>query len=443
VEAIMTWSLLNRLGKAVAGGALAAALLATGAPAKAENGGGTLKVGIVAFLSGPAAGPFGVPARNAAELTIEAINAGKLPAPYNTAGVGGFNIQPVYIDEAGGTTTQVTELRNLVQREHVDAVIGYISSGSCLAVSPVAEELKVLTVLFDCGTPRIFEENDYKYVFRTAPHATMDSVGAARYVRHKLGDVSSYAGINQNYAWGQDSWRDFVLAMKAIEPDASVSKELFPKLFAGEYGSEISALLVSNADVLHSSLWGGDLESFIFQSVARGLPQRVPMVLTTAETAMFRLGSKLPDGVIVGARGPNGVLAHDTELNKWLQSSFTDRYGTPPIYSAYHMTQALLGLKAAFDKAAKAKGGNPSTDDVIKAFQNLTFESMDGPVEMKLGKGHQAVSETAYGTYKFDKDSNAPTIIDVVRYPSDCVNPPKGTPSVEWLKAGMPGAQCG
>ena len=100
------------------------------APAVAEDGGGVLKVGIVAFLSGPAAGPFGVPARNAAELTIENINAGTLPAPYNSKGVGGLTIQPVYIDEAGGTTTQVTELRNLVQREHVDAVIGYISSGT-------------------------------------------------------------------------------------------------------------------------------------------------------------------------------------------------------------------------------------------------------------------------------------------------------------------------
>jgi branched-chain amino acid transport system substrate-binding protein len=439
----MIWSLGNPLGKAAAGGALVAALLAIGAPAEAEDGGGTLKVGIVLFLSGPAAGPFGVPARNAAELTIEAINAGKLPAPYNSEGVGGFKIEPVYIDEAGGTTTQVTELRNLVQREHVDAVIGYISSGDCLAVAPVAEELKVLTVLFDCGTPRIFEENRYTYVFRTAPHATMDSVGAARYVTHKLGTIKSIAGINQNYAWGQDSWRDFVLAMKTLAPDATISKELFPKLFSGEYGSEISALLVSNADVLHSSLWGGDLESFIFQSLARGLPQRIPMVLPSAETAMFRLGAKMPEGAVIGARGQNGVLAPDSELNRWLQSGFTDRYNTPPVYAAYHMVQALLGLKSAFDQAEKAKGGNPATADVIKAFENLTFESPAGKVEMVLGRGHQAISDTAYGTFKFDKDSDKPTLVDVIRYPADCVNPPKDTPSVEWLKAGMPGAKCG
>ena len=40
-----------------------------------------VKIGVVSFLSGPAAGPFGVPARNAAELTVEMLNAGKVPAP--------------------------------------------------------------------------------------------------------------------------------------------------------------------------------------------------------------------------------------------------------------------------------------------------------------------------------------------------------------------------
>ena len=437
----MTDGIRNQLGKALAAGGLVATLAVGGAPAMAQDD--TLKLGIVAFLSGAAAGPFGVPARNAAELLIEHINAGTLPAPYDSAGLAGRKIQPVYIDEAGGTTTQVTELRNLVQRENVDAIVGYISSGSCLAVAPVAEELQVLTVFFDCGTPRIFEENEYKYVFRTQPHATMDSVGAARYAKDKLGDIASYAGINQNYAWGQDSWRDFVLAMQSIEPDAEVSTELFPKLFAGEYGSEISALLVSNTDALHSSLWGGDLESFIFQSIGRGLPDRIPMVLTTGETVMFRLKDQMPDGAIMGARGPNGVLAHDTELNRWFQANFTDRYGTPPVYSAYHMAHAILGLKSAFDKAAEAKGGQPTTDEVVVAFENLTFESMGQTLEMALGNGHQAIGETAYGTFKFDQGANTPTIVDVVRYPAACVNPPKDMTSTEWLEAGMPGAECG
>jgi len=181
-----------------------------------------IKLGIVSFLSGPAASPFGVPGRNGAEIVIEALNAGKAPAPYDTVGLGGTKIETKYVDEAGSTAQVVTEFRNLVQRDQVDAVVGYISSGSCLAVTPVAEELKALTVYFDCGTPRIFEETARKYVFRPSPHATMDNVGAARYLLAKHKNVGTFSGINQNYAWGQDSWRDFVGAMKVLSPGATV-----------------------------------------------------------------------------------------------------------------------------------------------------------------------------------------------------------------------------
>ncbi len=41
-----------------------------------------VKLGFVTFMTGPAAAPFGIPDRNAAELLIDALNAGKLPAPY-------------------------------------------------------------------------------------------------------------------------------------------------------------------------------------------------------------------------------------------------------------------------------------------------------------------------------------------------------------------------
>ncbi len=93
-----------------------------------------------------------------------------MPAPYATKGFGGAPIELVFIDEAGGVTKQVTEYRNLVQRQNVDLVIGYISSGDAIAIPPVAEELKKLTVIFDAGTPRIFEDGSYKYVFRTGAH---------------------------------------------------------------------------------------------------------------------------------------------------------------------------------------------------------------------------------------------------------------------------------
>ena len=402
-----------------------------------------VKIGFVTFLTGPAAAPFGIPDRNAAEILVENLNAGKMPAPYNQVGLGGTKIEAKYVDESGSAADQVTQFRNLVERDHVDVVIGYVSSGNCLAIAPVAEEMKQLTVFDICGTPRIFEEKPRHYVFRVNPTATMDNVAAAKYVLAKRKDISLYSGINQNYAWGQDSWRDFQLAMKDLDPKATVDKALFPKLFAGEYGAEISTLLTSKAQIIHSSFFDGDLEAFIYQSVARGLPQRIPLVLTTGETSVYRLAPKLPDGTIIGARGPHTFFAHDSALNTWFLKTYVDRYSQPPIYPAYDLAQSLLGLKTAWEKAQAKKGGaRPTQEEVIAAFEGIQFQTPSTTIRMANGNGHQGVSDTAYGTYKFDKKTEKPQLVDIVRYPAECVNPPADVDSVTWLQGGMKGAKC-
>jgi branched-chain amino acid transport system substrate-binding protein len=423
------------LGIAVACAALAVQ------PAAAQQA-ATFKLGVVTFLSGAAAGPFGVPARNAAELVIETLNAGKMPAPYDKKGINELPVEMAVVDEAGGTTKQVTEYRNLVQRANVDAIIGYISSGDCLAIAPLADELKKLTIFFDCGTPRIFEDASYKYLFRTGPHATMDNVAAARYLLARNKDIKTIAGINQNYAWGQDSWNDFKASMQALSPGIKIATEQFPKLLAGQYGAEISALLVEKPNVIHSSFWGGDMEAFTLQGKARGVFDDRTVVMTAGEPAMFRMATQIPNGTVIGARGPHGVFAPDNALNNWFRAAYSERYGTPPVYPSYKMVQAILGLKAAMEKAAAGKPEMPATDAVITAFEGLSYETPSGRVDMKLGKGHQAIQDMAYGTFKFDAAQGQPQLVDVVRYPAECVNPPEGVKSEEWIKGGFKGAKC-
>jgi branched-chain amino acid transport system substrate-binding protein len=403
----------------------------------------TLKIGIVGFFTGGAAGTFGIPARNGSEIVIDALNAGTVPAPYASKGIAGARIEPVYVDESGGTAQVVTEFRNLVQRQDVHAVMGFVSSGSCLGVAPVAEELKTLTIFSICGTPRIFEEGEYRYVFRTKTHATADSVAAARYVARRMPDIKRVGGINQNYSWGKDSWGDFTLALRHLLPAVQLTTEQFPKLFAGQYSSEISALLVSRSDLVHSSFWGADFESFILQAGARGLAQRTTLLFTAAENSMFRLGEKLPNGVIMGAEGPYGLFAPDTALNRWFREEHQQRYGVPAVYPAYVMAQSVLALKAAYEKAAAARGGSfPTTEQAIDALKHLTFASPGGEVRMALGKGHQAVTGHAYGIYQWDAAAKQGTFVDVEHFAAACVNPPEGVKSQDWLQQGMPGAQC-
>jgi branched-chain amino acid transport system substrate-binding protein len=392
-----------------------------------------IKVGIVTFLSGPAAGPFGIPARNAAELTAELLNAGTVPAPYTQKGFGGTPIELIIIDEAGGPQKQVAEYRNLVSR--VDIVIGYISSGDCLAIAPVAEEQKKLTVLFDCGTPRIFEDSSYKYVFRTGPTGTMDNVSVALYLVERFPNVKSIAGLNQNYAWGQDSWADFENAMKTLKPGIEVKTSQMPKLFAGQFGAEITTLIGSGAEVVHSSMWGGDLEGLVLQGAPRGLFEKHKVVLSAGEPAINRLGTRIPDGTILGARGPFGPFAPDTDLARWLKTTYQDRYHVPPNYASFKMTQAILGVKSAYEKAKGSGNEAPDQDKIIAALENLTFEGPGGTVKMALGKGHQATMDAAVGTTKVE--GGQLKIVDIARYSADKVTPPDGMKSEAWIKSGL------
>jgi branched-chain amino acid transport system substrate-binding protein len=396
----------------------------------------TVKIGVVAFISGPAAAPFGVPAKQAADFVFEELNAGKVPGPYSKKGFGGAPIEMVMVDEAGTTTTQVTEFRNLVQKHNVDVVIGYISSGNCLAIAPVAEELKKFTNFYDCGTPRIFEDASYKYVFRTSSHATKDSVGAALYVKDLKPNLKSIAGLNQNYAWGQDSWGDFELAMKMLVPSVEVKTSQMPKLFAGQYNAEISALLGANADVLHSSFWDGDLEALILQGGPRGLMQKSMTILTAGETVMHKMAAQIPDGTVLGARGPFGPYAPNNRYNQWFAKGYEAKFKVPANYVSYQMAQAILGVKLAWEKAMEKNGGKkPTNEQVAAALENMTFEGPGGTVKMALGKGHQAVMETAYGQTKLVNGKI--TLVNVKRYPAEQVNPPEGVKSSDWIKNGF------
>ncbi len=414
-------ALLLLMGSLIGGAIEIAGPPSAGAQAKPAE----LKIGIVTFLSGPAT-VFGVPAKNAADWLIEKYN--------REGGIGGVKLRAIYIDEAGGAEKQVSEFRRLVLDEKVDLVIGYISSADCLAVVPVAEELRMLTVLFDCGTNRIFEDNKYKYVFRTKAHQALDGVAAAKYILATKPDVKTIAGINQDYAWGRDSWETFKRAMLKLKPDIKVAAELWPKLMAGEYSAEISRLLTTKPDVIHSSFWNGDLIGFVKQAAPRGLFSQSLVAFPSGEHMLQDVGKDMPEGVIIGARGDHWFLHNSADpLHKEFVDGYRAKSGRYPIYPSYHMYQAVAGVKAAYEKAIKDGGGAwPKVDAVIKAFENIEYRVPPGRT-MTIRGDHNGIEPAIMGLTKHSAQYPF-AILDKMRvFQPDEVNPPLGTKANDWI----------
>ena len=433
---------LRGFAAALAAGAGVLGAFATGAAAQDDN---VFKLAFVAFLSGPAAESFGKPAVQGAKTVIDALNAGSLPKPYDKIGFGGLKIEVQLIDEAGGATKQVEELRNAFERDHVDAVLGYVSSGDCLAVSPAAEELKKLLVLFDCGTPRIFEENKFKYVFRTAAHGAMDNVAMARYLVKRGIKVPDVGAINQDYAWGQDSWKDFKGSLAQLEPEAKAKVELWPKFGAGQYGTEISTLLQENPALVYSSLWGGDLQAFVLQAAPRGLMKDRVVVLE-------RLRPRA-----AAARQQNARRRHcrRARLQRPVRREEPDqrlvrgRLGRRASGTSFRCSRTIAprkacsAVKTAVEKAMAANGGKkPTTEEMAAAMVGMEWDAPSGHIKLALGDGHQAIQSNAAGRSKWDADAKMVRLIDIVRFAAECVNPPPGIKSADWIAEGFTGAKC-
>jgi branched-chain amino acid transport system substrate-binding protein len=389
-----------------------------------------LKIGITTYLSGPAS-VFGVPGRDAAEVLIKDIN--------ESGGLGGVKIVPTYIDEGGGGEKMLSEYRRLAE-SGADVMLSAISSGHCNIVAPVAEDLKMLNVLWDCGTEKVLEQKNYKYVVRTQANATTEMVALAVYLMKTKPDFKTLAIVNQDYAWGRDSRDIFLAAMKKLKPDVKVVAEMFPKFGAADFSTEISRLQALRPDVILSTSWGGDLDNFVRQSSQRNLFKNSTFVLALAESSLERLGDALPEGVIVGARGDHYFMHPETKDNadhKAFVEKFKAKTGAQPIYPTYHMAQALFGLKTGYEKAIKDNNGAwPTTEQVAAAMHDITFKAFGRDIHMHRADG-QSLEAQLFGVTAKSDQYPFKVMSKMMIVPAELVTPPVGESSFEWIEKNL------
>jgi len=352
-------------------------------------------------------------------------------------GIKGVPVKLVILDESGGPAKQVTEFRRLVMEEKVHVVTGYTSSADALAIAPVAEELKTLTLIHTAGTHRLTEDHKLHYTFRTANHQAADSVLLARYVLKLKPKLKSIAGVNEDYAWGRDSWEAFMGAIKTLQPGVEVKAELWTKIQAGEYSAEISKLLTARADVIHSSFWAGGLVTFIKQAQARGLFTQSLVALSTGTQADQFVGKDMPDGVVVCPRANVAYFIDPDPEKDPMQKEFVGGYhakvGRYPDWVAYRSYQALGGMKAAYERAIAQTGRWPTSDEVIKAFKGLAWKVPGGDIHMRA-EDHQAIHDGLVGITKMSKKYGFALMEKRERFPGEQIMPPVGMKTLDWIK---------
>lgn len=134
-------------------------------------GGGTLTIGALLPLTGDAA-QWGAPARNAAQLAVDEINA--------AGGVNGQRVALAVEDDRCDAKEGVSAFNKLVAAHKTPVVLGAVCSSVTLAVAPVANREHVTLISPASTNPKITEAGDY--VFRVIPSDNLRGEVFAEYL---------------------------------------------------------------------------------------------------------------------------------------------------------------------------------------------------------------------------------------------------------------------
>src|SRR5919205_2167797 len=349
------------LKSAAAAGALSLGGLA--APALAQNK--PVRIGILAPRSGIAAAP-GENGIRATQWAAERFNA--------QGGIAGRKIELV-IEEESSPKDTIERFGKLVQQEKVDCVQGIISTGAGLALGPVVEEARALTIYWDGTTQDGVEEKipNPRYLFRSTDNECEAIMSSLLTIKHWKGQFVTVAGINPDYSYGRNNMAAFIALLKRFNIDHKVVTEQWPKVGTMELTSQVAALKAVKPDLIFSSLLFADLPVFMKQAHAAELTKGTKLVFPAAGWQHTLMKKEFtPEGMLFGHNtlyfdNPQG-LALAKEFVSWYASKYNDY----PEWEADRAYFAIASYKAAVETAAHAKSGSwPSQDDVIDAMIGL------------------------------------------------------------------------
>ncbi len=136
----------------------------------------TIKIGIVDSYSGGAAA-FGLDLLDGFKMAVAEING--------QGGVLGKKIEFVTRDEKFQPAVALSMAKELVMKEHVDLLMGTISSASALAISQFAKTEKIPFLCTYSKSDKIVGELGHRYVFHMAENTAMAGRAAAAVLAKK------------------------------------------------------------------------------------------------------------------------------------------------------------------------------------------------------------------------------------------------------------------
>jgi len=265
-------------------------------------------------------------------------------------------------------------------------VVGPVSSGVALATLPLAEDYE--RIIMPEGVADAITGAEWnRYVFRVGRNSSQDAVSNAVALGEPGVCVSTIA---QDYAFGRDGVAAYKEAMEG-EGGKIVHEEYLPT-DATDFTAAAQRLFDSLKD--RSDCEKGKYIFAIWAGSSNPLgriqdldPSRFGIKLATGGNILAALVGYSDFPGMQGA-GFYYFESPDNEINDWLVEQHFDRHNAAPdFFTAQGFAQAM-----AITEAIRKAGGSTDTEDLIAAFEGLTFQTPKGEMEIRA-EDHQAMQD--------------------------------------------------
>jgi branched-chain amino acid transport system substrate-binding protein len=342
-------------------GVVAAALLA----ATAAGAQGTIKIGLIM----PYSGQF-------ADTAAQMDNAIKLYVKQHGDMVAGKKIEFIRKD-TGGIAPDVAKrlAQELIVRDKVDILAGFILTPNALAAGDVSAEAKKFMVVMNAATSIITTKSPYMVrASVTLPQIT-ETLGTWAATK---GQVKKAYTMVSDYGPGHDAEGGFQRGFKEAGGEI-VGSVRFP-VANPDFSAFVQRAKDLNPEAIFIFVPGGAQPAAIGKALAeRGLDPKKVKIFGMGELTEDEARKSMGDASLGIITGYHYDHAHDSAMNKAFVKAFNEAYGgrNPNIYSV----GGWDGIHLIYEVLKKTKG-NTDAQAMVDAAKGMKWESPRGPISI-------------------------------------------------------------
>jgi branched-chain amino acid transport system substrate-binding protein len=346
---------------------LLAALAALSFAAPSAQSQEKVKVGLLVTLSGPAA-VLGGQVRDGFNLAVKALG-GKL---------GGADAELIVVDDELKPDVAVTKVKGLLERDHVDFVVGPVFSNILQAIYKPVTESGAFLISPNAGTSNFAGKQCNANFFVTSYQNDQNDEVLGKYAQDK--GVKSVFLMAPNYQAGKDALAGFKRTYKG-----EVVDEVYTPLGQLDFSAELAKIAADKPESFFTFMPGGMGVNLVKQYSQAGL-KRIPFlsVFTTDESTL----PAQKDDAVGDLAGANWAPNMDNPQSKAFVTAYEAAYGAVPATYAMQAYDAAMLI----DSALKATGGKVSDHDALRAaLEKADFVSLRG--KFKFGHNHYPIQD--------------------------------------------------